>query len=71
VESIFERHIREAVERGEFETPALAGKPIDDLDVERQPGWWAEKYVERELARGEAVEPIEEMLAIWRSRRRR
>ena len=70
VESIFERHIREAIERGEFETPALAGKPIADLDVEREPGWWAKRYVERELRRDEADDPVGEMLAIWRSRRR-
>jgi hypothetical protein len=70
VESVFERQIREAVERGEFATPDLAGKPIDDLDEQLEPGWWAKRYVERELARGEESDAIAEMLAAWRSRRR-
>ena len=67
---MFERHIREAVERGEFATPDLAGKPIDDLDEQLEPGWWAKRYAERELARGDGPDPLEEMLSIWRSRRR-
>jgi hypothetical protein len=70
MEFLVERQIREAIERGELDTPTLAGKPIEDLDVQRQPGWWAGQYVERELARDEGPEPIAEMLAIWRSRRR-
>ena len=70
MEGLVERQIREAIERGEFDTPALAGKPIPDLDVQREPGWWAGKYVERELAREDTSDPIAEMLAYWRSRRR-
>jgi hypothetical protein len=70
MEFLVERQIREAIERGELQTPSLAGKPIDDLDVQLQPGWWAGKYVERELARDDTREPIAEMLATWRARRR-
>jgi hypothetical protein len=71
MEPALERHIREAIERGELDTPTLAGKPIGDLEVQRPPGWWAEKFVERELARDDDdSDPIAEMIAIWRSRRR-
>ena len=71
MDNVVERQIREAIERGELETPTLAGKPIPDLDVQRPDGWWAEKFVERELARGDDGDPIADMIAVWRSRRRR
>jgi hypothetical protein len=72
VEFLVERRIREALERGELATPSLSGKPIDDLDVHRPPGWWADRFVERERerAREDASDSTREMLALWRSRSR-
>ncbi len=49
-ESIAERRIRAAREEGLFDNLAGAGKPIPDLDQERPPGWWAERWVEQERA---------------------
>jgi hypothetical protein len=72
VEFLVERRISEAMERGELAAPTLSGKPIDDLDVHRQPGWWAEKFVERERerARDDVSESTRAMVELWRSRRR-
>jgi hypothetical protein len=70
VEFLVERRILEAMERGELATPSLSGKPIEDLDVQRPPGWWAERFVERERVRDDASESIRGMLEVWRSRRR-
>ncbi len=39
-----------AREEGLFDNLAGAGKPIPDLDQERPPGWWAERWVEQERA---------------------
>ena len=69
MEFLVERRIREAIERGELDAPSLAGKPIEDVDVQRPPGWWAEQWARRELARDDASDPIAEMLAVWRRRR--
>ena len=43
--------IREAMERGEFDRLPGAGKPLADLDRQRQPGWFAEQLVRREHSR--------------------
>jgi hypothetical protein len=66
-----ERHIQKAIERGEFETPNLAGKPIEDLDEMKQPGWWAENFAKRELKKDADVrDPVDDMNDVWRRQRR-
>jgi hypothetical protein len=42
-----ERQIREAIDRGEFESLPGAGKPLPDLDKQYEPSWWAKRWVER------------------------
>ncbi|MDP2622499.1 MAG: DUF1992 domain-containing protein [Actinomycetota bacterium] len=42
-----ERQIREAIDRGEFDALPGAGKPLDDVDRQYDPGWWAKRWVER------------------------
>ena len=48
VESVAERRIREAMERGEFDDLPGAGEPLADLDREYDPDWWAKRWVRRE-----------------------
>lgn len=48
---LVERRIRDAMARGEFDDLPGAGKPIPDVDVEYDPGWWVRKWVERERLR--------------------
>ena len=48
---LVERRIREAMAAGEFDHLPGAGKPIPDLGVEDDPGWWAKRWVERERLR--------------------
>lgn len=47
-ESIVERQIRLAAERGEFDDLPGSGKPIEDLDDAYDPLWWVKKWAERE-----------------------
>jgi len=49
VESIAERKVREAMERGEFDDLPGQGKPLD-LD-DRDPDWWVKGLLEREQIR--------------------
>lgn len=49
VESIAERKIREAMERGEFDDLPGQGKPLK-LD-DRDPNWWVKGLLEREQLR--------------------
>ena len=46
-ESLVERQIREAVERGDFDELPGSGRPIPDLDAGYDPAWWAKRWVER------------------------
>lgn len=55
-ESVVERRIREASERGEFENLPGAGEPLPELGEPYDPRWWAKRYVEREKARDRADE---------------
>lgn len=48
---LVERAITAAIERGEFDTSALHGTELSDLDEQRQPGWWAAQAVLRERSR--------------------
>lgn len=46
-ESMAERKIREAMERGEFDDLPGAGKPLD-LRGANDPNWWTAQFIERE-----------------------
>ena len=47
-ESLVERQIREATERGEFDGLAGTGQPIEGLAQSDDPNWWARSFVERQ-----------------------
>lgn len=47
-ESVIERRIREAMERGEFDHLPGSGKPIEGLNVAYDPEWWLKRWVTRE-----------------------
>ena len=53
-ETIAERKIREAMEQGLFINLAGAGRPIEDIDRVREPGWWAARAVDEERRRRQA-----------------
>jgi hypothetical protein len=48
---LVEGRIRAAMAAGEFEHLPGAGKPIPDLGVEDDPGWWVKRWIERERLR--------------------
>ena len=48
LESLVERRIREAIERGEFENLPGAGKPIPDLDQPEDELAWVKRWMKRE-----------------------
>jgi hypothetical protein len=48
---LVDEQIRQAMERGEFDDLTGAGKPLADLDRQRQAGWFAERLVRRERSR--------------------
>ncbi len=39
-----------AAEDGELRAPSLEGRPLHDLDRSREQGWWANRFVARELS---------------------
>lgn len=47
-ESIAEKRIREAQERGEFDNLPGAGKPLPGLDRPYREDWWIARLIERE-----------------------
>lgn len=47
-ESLADRRIREAMERGEFDDLKGAGKPLPNLDKPYDPDWWINDLVQRE-----------------------
>ena len=47
-ESIVERQIRLAMERGEFADLPGKGEPIEGLDETYDPLWWVKRWAERE-----------------------
>jgi hypothetical protein len=47
-ESLIERRIREAIERGELDNLPGAGKPIADLDVPEDELSWLRRWMKRE-----------------------
>jgi hypothetical protein len=68
-ESVSDRLIREAMERGEFDDLPGAGKPIRGLDKPYDPNWWVKSLIERERshdARRAEYEQIEARLGtVW------
>ena len=59
-ESLVERQIRLAMERGEFADLPGAGSPIEDLDEAYDPLWWVKKWAQRE---GVTAAEVHRMLA--------
>ena len=47
-ESVVERQIRLAMERGEFSDLSGEGEPIAGLDESYDPLWWVKRWAERE-----------------------
>jgi Domain of unknown function (DUF1992) len=47
LESLVEKQIREAQERGEFDNLPGSGKPLD-LGAPDDPDWWVKRLIERE-----------------------
>ena len=43
-----EKLMRDAEAAGEFDYLSGKGKPIDDLDSQYEPAWWARRFIERE-----------------------
>jgi hypothetical protein len=50
IERMLEERLARAAAEGELAAPTLEGKPIPDLHRERPQGWWAERFVQRELS---------------------
>jgi hypothetical protein len=50
IERSVEERLAKAAAAGELDTPHLNGKPLPDLDRPRDPGWWADQFVRRELS---------------------
>jgi len=51
-ESVVDRQIREAQERGEFDNLPGAGKPLPHLDEDYDENWWLKDFVRRERITG-------------------
>lgn len=49
-ESIVERMIREAIERGEFDDLSGRGQPIPGAGTADTEGWWIRRWVQRNRA---------------------
>ena len=50
-ESLVERRIREAQERGEFDDLPASGKPLEGLRGSDDPDWWVRERVLVDLLR--------------------
>jgi hypothetical protein len=64
-ESLVERRIRLAAERGEFSNLPGHGKPIDGLDETYDPLWWVKRWTERE---GVTAAELAGLIADWKQR---
>lgn len=47
---MLEERLAKAAADGELDTPHLRGTALPDLDRPREQGWWANRFVERELS---------------------
>ena len=50
IERSVEERLAKAAAAGELDAPTLAGRPLADLDRPREQGWWANRFVQRELS---------------------
>ena len=68
-ESLVDRQIREAMERGEFDDLPGAGRPIPGAGRSYDPNWWVKSFLDRERSedrRRAAYERTEARLgALW------
>ena len=64
-ESLVERRIRQAAERGEFSNLPGRGEPIEDLDETYDPLWWVKRWAERE---GVTAAELAGFIADWKQR---
>ena len=56
IDRVLEERLAQAAAGGELDPhPALKGRPIADLDHQREQGWWAKQFVERELSHDRRV----------------
>ena len=67
LDRVLEERLAEAAANGELAAPDLEGKPIADLHWERPQGWWAKKFVERELSHDRRI-AAEDQAALARAR---
>ena len=56
-ESLLDRQIRAAQERGDFDDLPGAGKPLPSESAPYRPDWWVNQVVEREKAGAYAIPP--------------
>jgi hypothetical protein len=56
-ESSIDRQLREATERGEFESLPGAGKPLPDHGRDYDEDWWVKDWLEREGATAGVIPP--------------
>jgi Domain of unknown function (DUF1992) len=56
-ESLLDRQIRAAEERGEFDDLPGAGKPLPSDSMPYRPDWWVDQVVKRENAGAYAIPP--------------
>ncbi|MBT8165824.1 MAG: DUF1992 domain-containing protein [Acidimicrobiia bacterium] len=64
-ESIVERRIRLAAERGEFSNLPGEGAPIEGLDDTYDPLWWVKRWAERE---GVTAAEVARLINDWKKR---
>ena len=50
IERVIEERLAHAAASGELDAPHLHGKPLPDLDRPREQGWWADRFVRREMS---------------------
>ena len=55
LESIVDRRVREATERGEFDDIPGSGRPLPGRGRPDDPGWWVRAYLARERGRSAAA----------------
>lgn len=56
IDRMLEERLAQAAADGELDPhPALKGRPIADLHHQREQGWWAKQFVERELSHDRRV----------------
>ena len=69
-ESLVDRRIREAAERGEFDDLPGSGEPLEILDEPYEANWWLKRWFRREKV---SLAELEEagVAERWRRRMRR